>query len=91
MRFQVMRRCRRTPSEQRYIWASMEVFNRLPLERREAARKLIGELAETPEEGRALFDMAVRGMAPGRIWERTGIPVQRLYRLRESFYDNIPL
>lgn len=91
MRFQVMRRCHRTASEQRYIWASMEVFSRLPLERREAVRSLIGELAETPEEGRALFDVAVRGIAPARIWERTGIPVQRLYRLREGFYDRLPL
>lgn len=91
MRFKLMPHCSRTPTEQRYIWASMEVFSRLPPERQETVRRLIEELAESPEEGRALFDVAVRGIVPTRVYERTGVPVQRLYRLRESFYDRFPL
>ena len=91
MRFQVMRGCRRTPSEQRYIWAAMEVFARLPEERRAAARELVAEIARSPVEGRALFDVAVRGIVPQAVSARTGVSVQRLYRMREEFYDRLPL
>lgn len=86
----VYQRCRRTPSEQQYIRASMRIFTKLPAERQEAARQLIAELADTPEEGRALYDVLVRGFAPSRVSERTGITVHRLYRLREGFYDRLP-
>ena len=91
MRFQVLRKCRRTPSEQLYIWAAMKVFTRLPEERRAEIRKLVSRIARTPEEGRALFDAAVRGMLPVEVQMRTGVSIERIYRMREEFYDRIPL
>lgn len=91
MRFQVIRRCRRTEEEQRYIYAALGVFARLPLERREQVRSLVGELAATPLEGRALFELLTRGETPPVTAARTGVPAYRLYELRRAFYDRFPL
>lgn len=52
--------CGRPAAEQRYILAMLRVFAQLPPERREAVRALIACLAETPEEGRALFGVLVQ-------------------------------
>ena len=52
--------CGRPAAEQRYILAMLRVFAQLPPERRETVRALIACLAETPEEGRALFGVLVQ-------------------------------
>ena len=91
MRFQVIRNCRRTGPEQRYIWAGMEIFSRLPPERKEEIRALVDSLCETPEEGRALFTMLTRGVSPSVMNQRTGVSLERLYAMRRAFFDRLPL
>ena len=91
MKFQWMRRCRRTASEQQYIWSAMRIFARLPEARRREIRAMVNAIADTPVEGRALFDMAVRGLPPQAVNARTGVSIERLYRMREEFYDRLPL
>ena len=91
MKFTVLRRCRRVPSEQQYIWASMGIFARLPKERQTEIRELVKSIADCPEEARALFDVAVRRFTPAGVSARTGVSVQRIYKLREEFYERLPL
>ena len=91
MRFQTMRDCRRAGPEQRYIWAGLEIFARLPMERREEIRALVGRLAAAPVEGRALFELLTRGATPQSVSARTGVSTARLYALRKSFYEQLPL
>ena len=87
MGFKVMARCRRTPAEQQYIWAAMRVWNKLPPQRREEVRALIGRIARTPEEGRTLYDMVVRDATPQSVYLRIGVPLRRVYELRREFYE----
>lgn len=91
MRFQDISGCRRRAPEQRFIQASLGVFAQLPEERRQEIRELIGEIARTPGEGRALFTLLIRNVAPQTLSETTGVPVRRLYRMRREFYDRIPI
>ena len=91
MVFQTVRGCRRSEAEQRYIWALLEIWNALPAGRREEIRTLIGQLAETSAEGRALFDVAVRHISIRAVNARTGVSVPRLYDLRRQFYDRVRL
>lgn len=91
MHFRTLKGCRRSPAEQRFVWAALEVWNKLPADRREAVRQLIGELAETPLEGRALYDVLVRGCTPQAVCARTGVQLGRLYKLRCAFYDRFRL
>ena len=86
-----MRRCRRAPLEQRYIWAAMEIFSHLPKERQAEIRALVNDIARTPVEARALFDVVVRRMPPLAVAPRTGVTTERLYHMRREFYERIPL
>ena len=61
MRFQLMRDCRRSAAEQRFIYSALEIFPWLKEGERQEIRALVDRLAEGPAEGRALW-------AP---WERT--------------------
>ncbi len=91
MKFHMIRDCKRTEPEQRYIWAGMEIFPRLPAERREEIRALVERLSDTPEEGRALFSVLTRGVPPQVMSQRTGVPLGRLYAMRRAFFDQLPL
>ena len=87
MKFCAIQKCHRSVGEQRYIWAAMQIWNKLPMTRREAVRTLIGNIARTPEEGRSLFDVMVRGYTPESVSYRIGVPIKRVYELRSEFYD----
>jgi len=91
MRFQVIRDCRRTEAEQRYIFSTLEIFPRLGESRRQEIRALIERLTEGPTEARALFALLVRGEVLHKIGESTGISYRRLYRLRREFYEQFPI
>ena len=91
MKYQRIRECGRSDPEQRYIWARLAVFSRLPAERQEEIRALIGELTDSPEEGRALFSVLVRGKVPQIVSQRTGVSTGRLYELRRLFYERAAL
>lgn len=79
--------CGRPAAEQRYILAMLRVFAQLPPERREAVRALITCLAETPEEGRALFGVLVQQ----KTLEAAGVSPRKLSRLRKKFLEQMPL
>lgn len=91
MVFRTLKGCRRTAAEQRYIFSVLELWHTLPEPRREEIRGLIGALAATPAEGRALYDVLVRARSPQSVNCRTGVSVQRLYELRRRFYDEFRL
>lgn len=87
MGFRVIRNSARTPSEQRYIWSTLEIWKRLPEPRRQELRGLIGEIADTAPEGRALYDVLVRARTPQAVSAVTGVSLQRIYEMRREFYD----
>ena len=87
MVFRTLKGCRRSGSEQRYIWSVLEIWNTLPESRREEIRSLIAQLSATPAEGRALYDVLVRRLSPQTVNFRTGVSVQRIYALRRQFYE----
>lgn len=89
--FKVMRGCARSPGEQRYIYDMLSIWKKLPEARREETRRLIGEIAQTPLEGRALYDVLVRGISAQAECARTGVQANRLYRMRREFYERIRL
>ena len=91
MVFRTLKGCRRTGAEQRYIFSLLEIWNTLPETRREEIRTLIGKLADTPAEGRALYDVLVRRISPQAVNFRTGVSVPRIYALRRQFYDQFRL
>lgn len=86
LKFTTIERCHRSAAEQRYIWATLRLWKQLPEPRRARIRRLIERVARTPEEGRALFDVAVRGVPPQAESERTGVPLLRIYELRRELY-----
>ena len=87
MVFKTIRDCRRSVEEQRYIWSMLGIWDRLSGERRETARGLIGEIAASPLESRALFDVLIRGFTPQSVSTRTRVPIRRLYDMRREFYE----
>ena len=87
MGFRVIRNSARTPSEQRYIWSTLEIWKKLPEKRREELRELIGSIADTAPEGRALYDVLVRGKPPQAVSAGTGVTLARIYGMRREFYD----
>ena len=87
MKFAPIRDCRRTEPEQRYIHAMLGVWPALPELRRREARELMGAIAGTTEEGRALFDVLARGITPQAVSVRTGVRLARLYTMRREFYE----
>ncbi len=91
MIFRSIKGCGRSTGEQRCIWAAMQVWRRLPEERRERVRALIGRIAVNGAEGRALYDVAVRGYAPAAASRRTGVSLARVYELRRAFYERCEL
>ena len=86
-RFRAIRGCERSAVEQRYICSTLDIWRRLPMERRQEIRELIDRVAETPEEGRALYDVLVRGHSAQAVSARTGVQLNRLYRMRRRFYE----
>ena len=64
----------------------MGIFGRLPKERQAEIRELVKDIADSPAEARALFDVAVRGVPPQAECERTGVPLLRIYELRRELY-----
>ena len=91
MVFRTLKGCRRSWPEQRYIFSLLEIWGALSEAKREEIRTLIGALAATPVEGRALYDVLVRQRSPQSVNFRTGVSVQRLYELRRRFYDEFRL
>ena len=91
MVFKTIGDCRRSAEEQRYIWATLQIWQRLPYARRESIRSLIARVAQTPEEGRALYDVMVRAAAPSSVSRRTKVPLQRIYALRRDFYERFEI
>ena len=89
--FKTLIRCRRSAEEQRYIWATLRLWRRLPRERREKIMALIGRVARTQEEGRALYDLTVRDRTPAAVSERTGLTIKRLAELRREFYERFEI
>lgn len=89
--FKMIRGCTRSEGEQRYIWAALAIWRRLPEARREEVRGLIGQIARTPVEGRALYDVLVRGISPQAVCARTGVQLNRLYDMRRTFYNDFRL
>lgn len=83
--------CGRPSAEQRYILAMLRVFAQLPPERREAVRALIACLAETPEEGRALFGVLVQQKTLEAAAGAAGVSPRKLSRLRKRFLEQMPL
>lgn len=75
----------------RYILAMLRVFAQLPPERREAVRALIACLAETPEEGRALFGVLVQQKTLEAAARAAGVSPRKLSRLRKKFLEQMPL
>ena len=73
--------------EQRYIWAALEIWNRLPEQRRAGFRALIVEIADTTEEGRALFEILTKDKKPAAVSGKKQVPVNRLYDMKREFYD----
>ena len=82
---------RRPAAEQRYIAAMFAVFAALPPERRTEVRAIIARFAQTPAEGRALFDVLVQGKTIPAAAALTGVAPGRLSKLRTAFYDAMPL
>ncbi len=91
MRFKALKGCRRPPEEQRLIWSYLGAWRTLSPARQETVRELIADIARSPLEGRALYDVLVRGAAPQTVNFRLGISVQRIYSMRREFYDRLPL
>ena len=89
--FRTIGGCRRSAEEQRYIWATMQIWTRLSPAQREKIRALIGRIARTPEEGRALYDVVVRGASPQAASLRTTVSVRRAYELRREFYERFDI
>lgn len=89
--FRAMQGCARSAGEQRVIYDMLAIWKKLPEVRREEARRLIGEIAATPLEGRALFDVLVRGISPQAECARTGVQINRVYRMRREFYERYRL
>ena len=87
MKYVILKGTRRTAEEQTYIWATMRMWSCLPDEQRRRVLALVEEIALTPLEGRALFDMMVRGLPPQTVAQRTGTAVKRLYSMRREFID----
>ena len=82
-----MKNCRRSVKEQRYIWAALEIWNRLPEQRRADYRALIGEIADSPEESRALFEVLTKEKTTEAVSGKTLVPVGRVYEMKREFYD----
>lgn len=82
-----MKNCRRSVKEQRYIWAALEIWNKLPDKRRADFRTLIGDIADSPEESRALFEILTKEKSPESISEKMLVPLGRLYDMKREFYD----
>ena len=87
MKYVKLKGSRRTAEEQSYIWATMRMWHALPEEQRQQVRSLVEDIALTPVEGRALYDVMVRGLTPHSVAERVGMPVKRLYSMRREFID----
>lgn len=58
---------------------------------REAVRALIACLAETPEEGRALFGVLVQQKTLEAAAGAAGVSPRKLSRLRKKFLEQMPL
>lgn len=89
--FKAMQGCARSAGEQRYIYDMLAIWKKLPAARQEEVRRLIGEIAQTPLEGRALFDVLVRGISMQAEAARTGVQISRLYKMRREFYERYRL
>ena len=57
----------------------------------EAVRALIACLAETPEEGRALFGVLVQQKTLEAAAGAAGVSPRKLSRLRKKFLEQMPL
>ena len=90
MRFCAIR-CGRTVGVQRYIWSALAVFPSLPEEKKKAVRATIEGVAESAEEGRALYDILVRQKELTAAAAAAHIPARRLSKLRAEFYERVPL
>ena len=86
-----MKNCKRSVKEQRYIWAALEIWNKLPEKRRAELRELIGEIADSPEESRALFEVLVKEKTPEEVSGKMLVPVGRVYDMKREFYDRVLL
>lgn len=86
-----MKNCKRSVKEQRYIWAALEIWNKLPEKRRAELRELIGNIADSAEESRALFEVLVKEKTPEEVSGKMLVPVGRVYDMKREFYDRVLL
>lgn len=82
-----MKNCRRSVKEQRYIWAALEIWNKLPEQRRANWLELIGDVADSPEESRALFEVLVKEKTPEAVSGKMLVPLGRVYDMKREFYE----
>ena len=86
-----MKNCKRSVKEQRYIWAALEIWNKLPEKRRAELRELIGNIADSAAESRALFEVLVKEKTPEEVSGKMLVPVGRVYDMKREFYDRVLL
>lgn len=86
-----MKNCRRSVKEQRYIWAALQIWSKLPEKRRAVMTALIDKLAVSAEEGRALFEVLVKEKDPDAVSRKTMVTVGRIYELKREFYEQAEL
>lgn len=80
-------KCDRSVAIQRIIWARLAAYEELDKAAQSEIRALIADIADTSEEGRALFDVLVRGRTPETVSTRTAVELRRLYAMRREFYE----
>lgn len=80
-------KCSHSVAMQRIIWAKLAAYSELCSADQSEIRALIADIAETAEEGRALFDILIRGKAPETVSRRTAVELRRLYEMRREYYD----
>lgn len=79
--------CGRPVAIQKLIRANLDAWKYLPEKDRDRIRGMVGKIAGTPMEGRALYDVLIRGKAPEVVAETTYVPKKRIYQMRRAFYD----
>ena len=86
MKFTALK-CHQPVAVQKLIRANLDAWKYLPERDRTKIRQLVGEIAKTPMEGRALYDVLIRGKSPEVTATVTFVAERRIYQMRRDFYD----
>ena len=86
-----MSHCRRPVREQKLIFAALEAYGSMPPHKKSEVRSLIGDIAADGNEGKALFDVLVKGISPETAGARHFVTAKRIYQMRTEFYDRIQI